>query len=116
MTTPVATGGGGGGAPGGGGLFAPIGGLIPFGAMAPVLGALAPVTGLAAPLLGGGSSMLAPAAIGVPTVPGLPLPLPTTVSMPSDLVCSGTGWSATAPHEGAPAPGHGAAEPRRGDW
>jgi hypothetical protein len=85
------------------------------GAVAPVVGALAPVTGIAAPLLANGASLLAPGAVGVPTIPGLPIPLPTTVALPQDLVCEGTGWSATAPDGGAPALGP-AAEPRRGDW
>jgi len=76
---------------------------------------MAPVTGIAAPLLANGASLLAPGAVGIPTIAGLPLPLPTTVSMPQDLVCSGTGWSVNTP-EAAPAPAGHVADPRRGDW
>jgi hypothetical protein len=62
-----------------------------------------------------GASMLAPGAVGIPTIPGLPIPMPTTVSMPQDLLCAGTGWSATDPAAGPDAAPH-APEARRGDW
>lgn len=40
---------------------------------------------------------LAPSQVSLPTVPGLPLQLPSELSMPHDLICEGTAWSASKP-------------------
>jgi hypothetical protein len=103
--------GGGAAAPDAGGLIAPMAALAP---LAGALGALAPVAGVATPVLADGASLLMPGVLSLPTVPGLPIPLPTQVGLPQDLICAGTGWSATTPSEvphAAPP-----AEARRGDW
>jgi hypothetical protein len=46
-----------------------------------------------------------PPPIALPTVPGLPV-LPTELTLPHDLVCAGTAWSANSDgtqHEPGPA-------------
>jgi hypothetical protein len=40
------------------------------------------------------ASML-PSALPVPSVPGLPVPLPQAVSVPHDFICAGIAWSAS---------------------
>jgi hypothetical protein len=48
------------------------------------------------PLLASGvSNLIAPSPVNLPTIPGLPVPLPNQLPVPSDLLCAGTDWSAT---------------------
>jgi hypothetical protein len=44
----------------------------------------------------GVATLLSPPQITLPGIPGFSVPLPKTISAPSDLLCIGTGWSATA--------------------
>jgi hypothetical protein len=55
-----------------------------------------------------------PAALPVPSVPGLPVPLPQTVSLPHDLICEGTAWSASKSNAHPPTVGRALANRR--DW
>ena len=78
---------------------------------AAVEAALPPVPVVAAPLAGGvppmppipaipdiaSLSSLALSQVSLPTVPGLPVQLPSELSMPHDLICEGTAWSASKP-------------------
>lgn len=56
--------------------------------------------------------------ITVPQIPGMPIPLPTEIKMPSDGICAGTGglWSATATPGATPASVATPAADRRDDW
>ncbi len=48
------------------------------------------------PLLATGvSNLIAPSPLNLPSIPGLPVPLPNEIPVPSDLLCVGTDWSAT---------------------
>ncbi|MCV7070706.1 hypothetical protein H7H73_09890, partial [Mycobacterium rufum] len=48
------------------------------------------------PLLATGvSNLIAPSPLNLPSIPGLPVPLPNQIPVPSDLLCVGTDWSAT---------------------
>ncbi|GAA2807139.1 hypothetical protein GCM10010533_51560 [Mycolicibacterium pallens] len=50
------------------------------------------------------ATLLSPPQITIPGIPGFGIPLPSTISAPRDLLCTGTAWSATAGTEtGAPA-------------
>lgn len=51
-----------------------------------------PFTPLAATGL---SNLIAPPPLNIPSIPGLPVPLPNEIPMPSDLLCIGTDWSAS---------------------
>lgn len=132
---PAAAVGGGGAVSGGGGTaFAGIPGV-----MAPAAGAasgipgmvmapLAGVTGILAemlpqPSLGmpsgtGLTGMLPTPQLNMPSVSGLPVPVPTQVSMPTDLVCEGVGgWSLSTPGTGSVMPdATAAATVRQDDW
>jgi hypothetical protein len=65
------------------------------------------------PDVGALASML-PSALPLPSVPGLPVPLPQAVSLPHDLICAGTAWSALKSGAGGAAPVK--AEVGRRDW
>ncbi|MGE3658801.1 MAG: hypothetical protein AB7G47_18740 [Mycolicibacterium sp.] len=61
----------------------------------------APLTPLAATGL---SNLVAPPSLTVPSIPGLPVPLPSEIPMPTDLICVDTAWSASqGDSTGAPA-------------
>lgn len=66
-----------------------------------------PLTPLAATGL---SNLIAPPSLNIPSIPGLPVPLPNEIPTPSDLLCVGTDWSvsqgdsATAPAVNADIP------------
>jgi len=48
------------------------------------------------PLFASGiSNLVSPPALNLPSVPGLGIPLPNQVPIPSDLLCVGTDWSAS---------------------
>ncbi len=48
------------------------------------------------PLLATGvSNLISPSPLNLPSIPGLPVPLPNEIPVPSDLLCVGTDWSAT---------------------
>jgi hypothetical protein len=48
------------------------------------------------PLLATGvSNLIAPSPLNLPSIPGMPFPLPNEIPVPSDLLCVGTDWSAT---------------------
>jgi hypothetical protein len=51
-----------------------------------------PLTPLAATGL---SNLINPPSLTIPSIPGMPIPLPSTVPVPSDLLCVGTDWSAS---------------------
>lgn len=51
-----------------------------------------PLTPLAATGL---SNLIAPPPLNIPSIPGLPVPLPNEIPVPSDLLCIGTDWSAS---------------------
>jgi hypothetical protein len=51
-----------------------------------------PLTPLAATGL---SNLIAPTPLNIPSIPGLPVPLPNALPVPSDLLCVGTDWSAS---------------------
>jgi hypothetical protein len=41
------------------------------------------------------SNLIAPPSLTIPSIPGLPVPLPNELPVPSDLLCAGTDWSAS---------------------
>ncbi|PWQ83760.1 hypothetical protein DKX15_22200, partial [Enterococcus faecium] len=41
------------------------------------------------------SNLITPPSLTIPSIPGLPVPLPNEVPVPSDLLCVGTDWSAS---------------------
>ncbi len=48
------------------------------------------------PLLATGvSNLIAPSPLNLPSIPGLPVPLPNQIPVPSDLLCAGTDWAAS---------------------
>lgn len=119
-------------AAGGGTAFAGIPGVIAPAAGAAsgipgmVMAPLAGVTGILAemlpqPSLGvpsgtGLTGMLPTPQLNMPSVSGLPVPVPTQVSMPTDLVCEGVaGWSLSTPGTGSVMPDATAAV-RLEDW
>mgnify|MGYP007088732256 FL=1 len=57
-----------------------------------VPGPPSPLTPLAATGL---SNLINPPSLTIPSIPGMPIPLPNTVPVPSDLLCVGTDWSAS---------------------
>jgi hypothetical protein len=72
--------------------------------MAPMAGAaglaadLVPQPSLAPPTgTGGLTGFLPTPQLTMPALSGLGVPVPTQVSMPTDLVCEGLGWSASTP-------------------
>ena len=54
--------------------------------------------------------------LNLPTVSGLPVPLPSELSMPHDLVCAGLGWSATQQSGGTQPAAFGQQPDARRDW
>jgi len=64
----------------------------------------------------GSLASMVPSALPVPSVPGIPVPLPQAVSLPHDFICAGTAWSASksTPSAGAVAPGKAVVSRR--DW
>jgi hypothetical protein len=77
--------------------------------------------GLLLPSLGTVSSTFLPTpGWDLPAVPGLSIPLPGHIGMPTDYLCAGTGWSLPVDGQG-PNPVDQlilpvGQEPRRGDW
>ncbi len=57
-----------------------------------VPGVPSPMTPLAATGL---SNLVSPPSLTIPSIPGLPVPLPNELPVPSDLLCVGTDWSAS---------------------
>ncbi|EKF23975.1 hypothetical protein C731_1995 [Mycolicibacterium hassiacum DSM 44199] len=65
------------------------------------------------PIATGISNLVAPPALALPDIPGLPVPLPNGIPMPTDLICEGTDWSTSrTPAAEIPAP----AGDRRDRW
>jgi hypothetical protein len=106
--------------------------LVEEAAVVPAAGgapALSAVSVVAAPLAGGVPPLppipvipdiaslgsLAPSQVSLPTVPGLPVQLPSEISLPHDLICEGTAWSAH-PNSGAEPGSVPAARRNRGGW
>jgi hypothetical protein len=48
-------------------------------------------------LASGVATLLSPPQVTIPGIPGFGIPLPKTISLPHELVCIGTGWSAQGP-------------------
>jgi hypothetical protein len=57
-----------------------------------VPGVPSPIAPLAATGL---SNLISPPSLTIPSIPGLPIPLPSELPVPSDLLCVGTDWSAS---------------------
>jgi hypothetical protein len=83
-----------------------LGTLIPSAPLSDSAGTLpTPPAGLLPALSQGVATLLSPPQITIPGIPGFGIPLPSTISAPRDLLCTGTGWSAHASgsESGAPA-------------
>ncbi|WP_218014541.1 hypothetical protein [Mycolicibacterium palauense] len=71
--------------------------LSPITGPSSIAASLPPETAVLAPLLGTGTSALLPwPGLDLPGVPGLPIPTPSYVGLPRDLVCEETAWSLQA--------------------
>ncbi|MGU3503035.1 hypothetical protein [Mycobacterium sp. C31M] len=123
---PAATAGGGTAFAGIPGVIAPAAGAaqgIPGLVMAPlagvtgVLAEILPQPSLGAPSgIGGVTGMLPTPQLDMPGISGLGVPVPTQVSMPTDLVCEGVGgWSLSTPGTGSVMP-DATAGIRSDDW
>jgi len=55
-------------------------------------------------LASGVSQLLSPPPLNLPSIPGVGIPLPNKVPVPSDLLCVGTDWSASVGDHGAQPP------------
>jgi collagen type IV alpha len=64
----------------------------------------------------GALASMVPSPLPVPSVPGLPVPLPQAVSLPHDFICAGTAWSASKSTPNADAVAPGKAVVGRRDW
>jgi len=70
------------------------------------------------------STLFSPPELNLPSIPGVGIPLPNKISLPTDLICEGTAWSATVTDaDGAPvtptqlpADRRDPAVGNRGDW
>lgn len=83
---------------------------IPAGVVAPLTGAAALATQYVPQpaLVPGQGGLFALPALNLPAVSGLGVPLPTQITMPTDMVCTAGNWSAPA---GPTAPGAPVAPP-----
>jgi hypothetical protein len=68
---------------------------VPGGAGSVSVGVPAPPSPLTPLAATGLSNLVSPPSLTIPSIPGLPVPLPNEVPVPSDLLCVGTDWSAT---------------------
>jgi collagen type IV alpha len=83
-----------------------LGTLIPSAPISDAAGTLpTPPAQLFPAMAQGVATLLSPPQVTIPGIPGFGIPLPSTISMPRDLLCVGTGWSATKSDiaSGAPA-------------
>jgi collagen type IV alpha len=55
-------------------------------------------------LASGVSQLLSPPPLNLPSIPGVGIPLPSQLPVPSDLLCVGTDWSASQGDHGAQSP------------
>jgi hypothetical protein len=55
-------------------------------------------------LASGVSQLLSPPPLNLPSIPGVGIPLPSKVPLPTDLLCVGTDWSASVGGHGAQPP------------
>jgi len=94
--------------------------LIPSAPIADAAGTLPTPPAAVIPTLAQGvATLLSPPQFTIPGIPGLGIPLPTTISGPHDLLCTGTGWSATKAGAASGAPAGavlGADLPKAGRW
>jgi hypothetical protein len=69
--------------------------LIPAAPIATAAGSLPTPPAEVIPTLAQGvATLLSPPQLTIPGIPGIGIPLPTTISTPHDLICAATGWSA----------------------
>ncbi|GAY19459.1 hypothetical protein MSZK_61850 [Mycobacterium sp. shizuoka-1] len=83
-----------------------LGSLIPAAPLSDAAGTLpTPPAQLFGTMAQGVATLLSPPQLTIPGIPGFGIPLPSTISGPRDLLCVGTGWSASASgiDSGAPA-------------
>jgi hypothetical protein len=79
-------------------------GLIPAAPIASAAGALPTPPAEVIPTLAQGvATLLSPPQLTIPSIPGIGIPLPSTISAPHDLLCAATGWSADKTGSGLPA-------------
>jgi hypothetical protein len=94
--------------------------LIPSAPIADAAGTLPTPPAAAIPTIAQGvATLLSPPQLTIPGIPGFGIPLPTTISAPHDLLCVGTGWSATKAGVASGAPAGavlGADLPKAGRW
>jgi hypothetical protein len=76
-----------------------------------------PTLGAPAADASGLASLFPQPGLDLPKIPGLPVPLPENIPLnPTDFICEGTSWSATATDaDGVTLPGTPPAD-RRDDW
>jgi hypothetical protein len=82
------------------GVLPPPAAPVPGASAAASVGAPAPPSPLTPLAATGLSNLIAPPPLSIPSIPGLPVPLPNEIPVPTDLLCLGTDWSAS---EGDPA-------------
>ena len=90
--------------------------MAPLAGVTGILAEMLPQPSLGVPSGTGLTGMLPTPQLNMPSVSGLPVPVPTQVSMPTDLVCEGVGgWSFSTPGTGSVMPDATAAV-RHEDW
>jgi hypothetical protein len=91
--------------------------MAPLAGVTGVLAEILPQPSLAAPSgVGGLTGMLPTPQLNMPGISGLGVPVPTQVSMPTDLICEGVGgWSLSTPGTGSVMP-DATAGIRSEDW
>lgn len=90
--------------------------MAPLAGVTGILAEMIPQPSLGAPSGTGLTGMLPTPQLDMPAVSGLPVPVPTQVSMPTDLVCEGVaGWSLSTPGTGSVMPDPTAIV-RQEDW
>ena len=94
--------------------------LIPAAPIASAAGSLPTPPAEVLPAVAQGvATLLSPPQLTIPGIPGLGIPLPTTISAPHDLLCADTGWSASKPGADSAAPAGalvGSGLPPAGRW
>lgn len=79
--------------------------MAPLAGVTGILAEMLPQPSLGVPSGTGLTGMLPTPQLNMPSVSGLPVPVPTQVSMPTDLVCEGVGgWSLSTPGTGSVMP------------
>lgn len=90
--------------------------MAPLAGVTGILAEMLPQPSLGVPSGTGVTGFLPTPQLNMPAVSGLPVPVPTTVTMPTDLVCEGVGgWSLSTPGTGSVMPDATAAI-RPDDW